>query len=123
MKALIWFLTMTSLLAMSTFIYAEPELKPAAKPGLFGAPLPEGSAVIKKHPKEGLDETYVYRIKATATQIIAFYEKHMALNGWFIYTPSNKPNRLIYQKGNALIVISVDEANGIFSLKGHQTQT
>jgi hypothetical protein len=101
---------------------AETELTPALKPGLFDAPVPKGAILIRSLPeKAGRDAEKKHRIKATPKQIMDFYEKYMPLKGWGAFAKPVKPNWLVYQKGNALVVISVDDKNGTFLLKGHKS--
>jgi hypothetical protein len=124
MKNFIGILSLASLIAMSLAVNAETELKPAIKPGLFDAPVPKGAVLIKSVPqKGGKDAEQTYSIKATSKQIMDFYEKYMPLKGWEIFSKPNKPNWLVYQKGIAIIVISIDEKKGAFLLKGHKTST
>jgi len=100
---------------------AATNLKPAAKTGLLGVPLPEGAKLLEDKPEtDKTDSRQTYALNATAQEIVEFYDTLMPTKGWEPYGKPFRPDWRAYQRGTARIGVGVDEQKGTFSLIGHK---
>ena len=88
--------------------------------GLLGVPLPVGAQLkerISGNPSESVDPREKYEITATATEILAFYEREMPRAGWKKTGPPSK-FALYFTNGPLMIGILTNQQGGRFTLMG-----
>ncbi len=121
MKTAAVFRTITMYFLIVALGSAATALKPSAKTGLLGVPLPQGAKLLEdKLGTDKTDQRQTYALKATAQEIVKFYDTLMPTKGWKPYGKSSRPDWRAYQRGTAMIGVGIDEQKGTFFLMGHK---
>ena len=95
-------------------------LKASGKSGLLGAPLPEGSTVLKQMPGDsaaGRDPSERYSVSASAADIAAFFNEAMPAAGWLKGGDSTE-TALFFEKGDLVLGVLMNKDGGTFTLMG-----
>ncbi len=96
------------------------ELRRWRKRGLLGVPLPKGArrtASSPGDPDHGVDPRETYRIKASAAELRAFFERETPSAGWRRSAPLGG-DVLMFRKGAKMIGVTLKRGGGGFDLMG-----
>jgi len=95
-------------------------LEPSGKAGLLGTPLPVGATLVERtagDPQFGTDPREQYRVKASASEIAAYFYGEMPKAGW-LKDGSSSEGYLFFRKDGKMIVVIINCNGGTFTLMG-----